>query len=92
MNVYMLHEIRLLTYTAVVYIKGEGAWCPVCARFGLGQYRLRVTSTHGDGLRYATCDNCKFSFKTIEETSKATEIIDPPATATYSKGRKQRRK
>jgi formate dehydrogenase maturation protein FdhE len=94
MNLYMLHEIRVMCYTAVEYIKGEGAFCPVCARFGLGQHRLLVTSTAGDGLRYATCSNCKFTFKTVEKVCaiETPETLDPDATVIHCKGRKRRKK
>lgn len=93
MNLYMLHEIRLMTFTAVEYIKGEGAFCPVCLRFGLGQQRLLVTSTQGDGLRYATCSNCKFTFKTVEHAPmKSTENIDTKLPPPHIKSKKRRRK
>jgi formate dehydrogenase maturation protein FdhE len=67
MNAFMLRKIRIMTCTAVEYIKGEGAFCPVCAFFSLGSHRLIVSTTEGDGLRYAACCNCRFTFKTVEK-------------------------
>ena len=94
MNVFMLHEIRVMTYTAVEYIKGEGAFCPVCARFGLGRHRLLVNTTEGDGLRYATCRNCRFTFKTIErsESRKTPETLVLQEEPVHIKSRKRRKK
>jgi hypothetical protein len=89
----MLQEIRRLSSTAVEYIPGEGAWCPVCARFGLGQHRLFVTSTHADGVKYTQCRNCNFSFKAIDKTppSKSPEPLVLPAKKPQVKGRKRKK-
>ena len=89
----MLQEIIRMTQTAVEYIPGEGAWCPVCARFGLGQYRLFVTSSHPDGVKYTNCRNCHFSFKAIDKTpsSKLTEPLVLSAKPIQNKGKKRKR-
>ena len=94
MNAYMLIKVRELVHTAVEYTKGEGAWCPVCAHFQLGQFRLVVHNTEGDGLRYARCKNCGFSFKTVEKIviSETAELLATSATVTYPKGKRRKKR
>lgn len=94
MDFYMFQETFQIVHRAVEYIKGEGALCPICARFGLGQHRLMVTSTPGDGLRYARCPHCNFTFKTVEKVIvvKSTETLAPVPLRVHSKSRKTRRK
>jgi hypothetical protein len=93
MTEYDLMRVRELICKPVEYIKGEGAWCPVCALFNT-QSRLYVTNTEGDGLRYCACRNCKFSFKTIEKTyvGETLEPLATNATVPQYKNRKRRKK
>lgn len=94
MNVYMLHEVYRLVHTAIEYVTGEGALCPVCARFNLGQFKLIVYCTKGDGLRHCRCANCGFTFKTVEKicVSRVPENLDQMPLVNHSKSRKQRKR
>jgi len=77
MNHVILRTIFMAAHTAVEYIPGEGALCPVCSQILGLRVRARVVNTAGDGIRYCSCAQCGITFKSVEKPIPKADIIEP---------------
>ena len=73
-RVFALAVLRAAN-TAVEYIPGEGALCPVCLLLHQ-RNRGRVSRTDGD-IRYCVCPLCSISFKAVEKAIPAIDVVEP---------------
>jgi hypothetical protein len=67
LNHTIIRTIFVAAHTAVEYIPGEGAFCPVCFQILQKQVRGIVYSTEEDGVRRCRCNMCGISFKAVQK-------------------------
>jgi hypothetical protein len=97
-NEMVIEKVRKLLaiarYKSAIYIKSEGATCPVCAFLGERPARVSAYKTDGD-VRYHKCGRCGCNFKSVEEKeieiSKIPEKRDKPTELKQNKSRTRRK-
>jgi len=64
-----LQKVKMLLAIArdksAIYIKGEGAFCPVCLFLRLPMKRVACYKSDGS-VRYHACQECGTNFKSVE--------------------------
>lgn len=90
----ILQKVKALLAIArdksAIYIRGEGATCPVCKFLGLPFRRVASYKTDGS-VKYHRCGECGTGFKSIcaePKLSKIPETNDKPKKKPHIKNRR----
>lgn len=79
---------------SMIYIKSEGATCPVCEYLGEKFFRVAAYKTDGD-VRYHKCHRCGCNFKSVEaaesQPSKIPETRDNTAVSMQNKSKRRKK-